>query len=122
MKNLTPEMMEKAKMAASAEELLTMAKVNGFELTREEAAAYFSQLHPVSGELSDDDLDNVSGGGCGSGSGAGNLGLGCDKWVCASCGGTVKAEGACSNCHVVASCVRCKHVVLDPDGSYFCNQ
>jgi predicted ribosomally synthesized peptide with nif11-like leader len=66
MKNLTPEMIEKAKAAKSAEELLEIAKANGVEMTAEEAATYFAQLNPKSGELDDDDLDNVAGGGCGS--------------------------------------------------------
>ena len=67
MKNLTPEMIEKAKAAKSAEELLALAKANGVEMTADEAATYFAQLNPTSGELSDDDLDNVAGGagGCG---------------------------------------------------------
>ena len=62
MKNLTPEMIEKAKAAKSAEELLALAKENGVEMTVDEAATYFAQLNPTSGELSDDDLDNVAGG------------------------------------------------------------
>ncbi len=39
MKNFTPEMIEKAKTAKSAEGLLELAKKNGVELTEEEAAA-----------------------------------------------------------------------------------
>ena len=62
MKNLTPEMIEKAKAAKSAEELLALAKANGVEMTADEAATYFAQLNPKSGELDDDDLDNVAGG------------------------------------------------------------
>ena len=62
MKNLTPEMIEKAKAAKSAEELLEVAKANGVEMTADEAATYFAQLNPQSGELDDDDLDGVSGG------------------------------------------------------------
>ena len=64
MKNLTPELIEKAKAAGSAEELLALAKENGVEMTAAEAAAYFAQLNPKNGELSDDDLDAVSGGAC----------------------------------------------------------
>ena len=64
MKNFTPEMIEKAKAAKSAEELLELAKANNVEMTADEAATYFAQLNPKSGELSDDDLDNVAGGGC----------------------------------------------------------
>lgn len=65
MTNFTPEMIEKARAAKSAEELLALAKeIGAEEMTEESAKAYFEQLHPASGELSDDELDNVSGGGC----------------------------------------------------------
>ena len=64
MKNLTPEMIEKAKAAKSAEDLLALAKENNVEMTADEAKTYFAQLNPKSGELSDDDLDNVAGGAC----------------------------------------------------------
>ena len=67
MKNFNAEMIEKAKAAKSAEELLELAKANGVEMTADEAATYFAQLNPKSGELDDDDLDAVAGGagGCG---------------------------------------------------------
>ena len=58
-------LLEKAKEANSADELVALANENGVVLTANEAEAYYAQLHPVSGELSDDELDNVSGGGCG---------------------------------------------------------
>lgn len=64
MTNLTPELIAKAKTAKTAEELQALAKENGLEMTAEEAEAYFAQLHPVSGEMNDDELENVSGGGC----------------------------------------------------------
>ena len=62
MKNLTPEMIEKAKTAKSAEELLELAKANGMEMTADEAATYFTQLNPKGNELPYDDLDAVVGG------------------------------------------------------------
>ena len=62
--NFAPEMIEKAKTANSAEELLEMAKENSLEMTLEEATAYWKQLKPAYGELSDDELDNVAGGAC----------------------------------------------------------
>ena len=64
MKNLSKEMIEKAKGAKSAEELLELAKANGVEMTEGEAATYFAQLDTKSFELGDDDLDAVAGGGC----------------------------------------------------------
>ena len=65
MKNFNAEMIEKAKTAKSAEELLALAKENGVEMTVDEAKTYFAQLNPKSGELDDDDLDNVAGGASG---------------------------------------------------------
>lgn len=59
----TVEQTKKAKTAKSVEELLALAKENGMELTEEEAAKYFAEWHKE-GELSDEELDNVSGG-CG---------------------------------------------------------
>ena len=55
----------KAKEAKAPEELLALAKENGMELTEAEARVYLDQLHPRTGELVDDELNNVSGGGCG---------------------------------------------------------
>lgn len=65
MKSFTPEMIEKAKAAKTAEALMALAKENDVEMTEEEAKIYLAQLNPASGELADDELDNVAGGGCG---------------------------------------------------------
>ena len=66
--NFTPEQLTKAKAAKSAEELIALAKENGIELTEEEAAKYFADLHKE-GELADEELENVSGGSfCSNGS------------------------------------------------------
>ena len=62
MKNLTPELIAKAKAAKSAEELLALAKENNVELTEEEAKTYFEQLN-ANGAVSDDELGAVAGGG-----------------------------------------------------------
>ena len=61
MKNLTSELIAKAKAAKSAEELLALAKANNVELTEEEAKTYFEQLN-ANGAVSDDELDGVAGG------------------------------------------------------------
>ena len=50
---MSKELVTKAKEAKNPEELMALAKENGVELTEESA-----------GELSDSELDNVSGGGC----------------------------------------------------------
>ncbi len=60
---MTNEMIAKAKECKSAEELLALAKENGYELTAEEAKAKFSEIHSE-GEISDDELDGAAGGAC----------------------------------------------------------
>ena len=60
---ISKELLEKAKTAKSAEELLAMSKAEGFELPEGEAKTVFSKLNKT-GELSDEELDNVAGG-CG---------------------------------------------------------
>ena len=61
--NISKELIEKAIQAKTAEELLEMAKAQHIELTVEQAAKAFAELNKT-GELSDEELDNVSGG-CG---------------------------------------------------------
>ena len=63
---MTKELMEKAKAAKTAEELMDLAKAQGVEMGKEEAEAAFAQLHKT-GKLADEELDNVSGGGCAKG-------------------------------------------------------
>lgn len=58
------EMIEKANAARSAEELQGIAGQFGLELNEEQAKICFDRLHGSSGELSDEELENVSGGGC----------------------------------------------------------
>ncbi len=86
MTNFTPEMIEKAKAAKTAEEILALAKENNMEMTEEEAKAYFEQFHK-SGELSDDELDNVAGGGCHASDGRliTTIGNNCSHWHCKKC-------------------------------------
>lgn len=54
---------EKAKNCKSVEEIISLAKENGVDLTIEQAESYFNSIHK-SCELSDEELDNVTGGGC----------------------------------------------------------
>ena len=61
--NISKELIEKAKTAKSAEELLEMAKAENIELTEEQAVKALAQLNR-NGELSDEELDNAAGGGC----------------------------------------------------------
>lgn len=56
------ELIAKAKKTATVEELLALAKEKHMGLSEEDAKMYFELLHPKTGELSDDELDNVAGG------------------------------------------------------------
>ena len=59
---LTKEMLEKAMQCKNAEELTALAKIGGYELTKEEADTYLAELSDV--ELDDKALKKVAGGAC----------------------------------------------------------
>ena len=63
-KKFDEDLIAKAKQANSVEELMALAKENGYPVDEKEAEFYFGKIHKT-GELSDDELDNVAGGGCG---------------------------------------------------------
>lgn len=63
MLEINEEIIAKAKQVKSVEELIALAKEHDFELTQEEAGEYFEALNQRTGELSDEELDNVAGGG-----------------------------------------------------------
>ena len=54
------DIFEKLKEAKSAEELVEIAKANGAEIAAENAQKLFSQIS--GGELSDEELEEISGG------------------------------------------------------------
>ena len=62
MTKITKEMVDKALECETAEELMALAKAEGFELTKEEAEAYMAEMDNM--ELDEDALDNVAGGMC----------------------------------------------------------
>ena len=57
---LTKEMIEKAMECETADELVALAKAEGFTLTKEEAEAYLAELENM--ELDKETLDKVAGG------------------------------------------------------------
>ena len=59
---ITKEMLEKAAKCKTADELIALAKTEGFKLTKNEAEAYLDELQNV--ELDEKALDKVAGGGC----------------------------------------------------------
>lgn len=58
------KMIEKAKEAKSAAELAKMAHEQGIMLSDSDAERYYAQFHQEEKELSNDELNNVSGGSC----------------------------------------------------------
>ena len=111
MQNFNAEMIEKAKVAKSAEELLDLAKENNVEMTADEAATCFAQLGPKSGELNDDDLDNVAGGACASTEQARDAQDAVSSMPCPRCGAVGEwallhkfkdnTDFYCANCKVI---------------------
>ncbi len=61
-KELTKERIMKAMKCKNAEELMALAKTEGFDITKDEAEAYMAELADV--ELDSEKLKNVAGGGC----------------------------------------------------------
>lgn len=107
-KGYTREMMEKARTAKSAEDLLSFAEEYDYPLTEEEAKAYFEQISK-GGELSDSELENVAGGGCGYKAPVTELDW-CEQFICVDCGHN---RFSCT-CSGVAlghlHCGKCKYV------------
>ena len=61
-KELTKEMLAKAMQCKSADELIALAKTGGYEMTKEEAEAYMTELSDF--ELDGIALKNIAGGKC----------------------------------------------------------
>ena len=59
-KEITKEMIRKAMQCKDADELMALAKANGFDITKEEAEAYMTEMADV--ELDGDVLKSVAGG------------------------------------------------------------
>ena len=117
MKNLTNEIIEKAKAAKSAEELYEIAKANGVEMTTDEANTYFAQLNSKSGELDDNDLDSVAGGGCGDSNNGPDVNRGdmvriTSGETCSKCG---------TNIGTVAQGKATKYIKCKPCSQKICN-
>lgn len=122
------ELVVKAKNAASVEEILQLAKENEVEITPECAQAYFAHLHRT-GALNDEELDNVSGGGCHH---EGKLVVSalnyCDDWICERCGkhqhNTIHGhrcdrETSQEKSNIFACCSSCKYCIYE-DGLWLC--
>lgn len=121
---LSEELIAKAKGTKTPEELAALAKESSIDLTEEKAKAYFEQLHPKTGELSDDELDNVAGG-CHNG---GRLVVSamnyCDEWRCKDDGSMSYLNVLfveCNTCHRQAFCYSCSYCTYEK-GLWLCNR
>jgi predicted ribosomally synthesized peptide with nif11-like leader len=59
---ITIEQIKKAMQCKTADELIALAKTNGYDITKEEAEAYLAELADV--ELDGKELKSVGGGSC----------------------------------------------------------
>ena len=59
-KKITKEQLEKALECKTAEELMALAKTEGYDITKEQAEAYLAEM--ANYELDRKDLDKVAGG------------------------------------------------------------
>ena len=121
---LNNEILAKAKAAKTPEELIEIARVNDVEMTEEGAKAYFDLLHPKTGEISDDELDEVAGGACYRGDGrmvttVANL---CREWRCKKDGNRMESDHRpiCCKCGKTAICNSCKFCTYEK-GLWLCN-
>ena len=57
---ISKEMLAKAMQCKTVDELIALAKANGFDITKEEAEAYFAEVSDM--ELDSEKLKNIAGG------------------------------------------------------------
>ena len=103
---MNKELVTKAKEAKNTAELIALGKENGIDLTEENAQTLYDYLHPKTGELSDEELDNVAGGGCYADDG--NLKTTCG-YKCKHYDEGGRTDG------VKGTCYRCRYWGNDPN-------
>lgn len=125
------EMIMEGKEANTVEELKEMAVKENWNISDEEANAYFEELQKYktqsTGELSDDELDDVSGGGCYKGKRLVVTTMhSCMEWSC-KCGnpsnmtpGELVNLGRCPKCRRGKTCGNCKYCSYEK-GLWLCN-
>ena len=129
-KTMADETLKKAYVeAASENKLAEFLKTNGCEATEEELKAFMDSKMNKKGELSDDELDSVAGGGkCGTiyknKRPVITVGNTCDLWRCEKChqpkldlGGI--GYGYCAPCKNVGACTNCEYSHAE-DGLLLC--
>lgn len=127
---ITEEMIQKAKQTKSMEEFRDLVKENGLEFTEEDILDYYEQLHKATGEMSDDDLENVAGGGCHKKDGRLIVTIKnyCNYWACECCGKPDWGLDYCKHLLTIvpgykpmkAHCDTCKYMSYEK-GLWLCN-
>ena len=126
------DMIAKGAQAQSAQELKELAAKEDWQMSDEEAASYFEELKELTsekktGELNDDELDNVSGGGCYKGKRLVVTTMhSCMEWSC-KCGNPSNMTPAelvnlarCPKCRRGKTCGNCKYCSYEK-GLWLCN-
>ena len=127
---ITSEMLEKAKTVEPVEEFIRLATEKEVEVTEEQIRRFYAMNHN-SGELADDELNNVAGGWCyNDGRPVITVGEQHDCFVCAECGDTIEDShydmyGYMHMCHyknrnIVNNCGNCKYCIYEK-GLWLCN-
>ena len=121
---LNNEILAKAKTAKTPEELVELARENDVEMTEESAKAYVDLLHPKTGEMSDDELDDVAGGACYRDDGrmVTTVAHLCREWRCKKDGSRMESDNRpiCCKCGKKAMCNSCKFCTYEK-GLWLCN-
>ncbi len=121
---MNEKLIEKAKKAASAEEILEIAKENDIYMVKQEAEMIYKQLH-TNAEVSDEELESVAGGCTGSG-GKTIVTSGCKCFngkyerisgITLKDGGMIR--GLWETCTADGCCGRCEHLVIK-NGMGYC--
>ena len=109
---MNQELIEKARQAECPEDIMKIAKENDIYMVKEEAENIYKQLH-TSGELADNELEDVAGGGCKGAGGKTIVTSGCKCFTGKfESVGNVKDPGAWYTFSIEGTCGRCKHLQL----------
>ncbi len=120
------DLLKKVQQAESVEELFSFAKENHLEVSEEEIKAYYNRFHKT-GEMTDNELDDVSGGSCYKADGrlVVSFGFKCDYFRCNICKwdnsdgkfplpyivGTFSKH--CTKCGATVKCKNCIYMVYE---------
>ena len=129
---ITSEMLENAKKIENLEELVALAKEKEIDATEERIKEFYETNHK-SGELNDDELDNVAGGWCyNGGRPIITVGEQHDCFVCKWCANKNKEDlrsyvGTVHSCsarnrylETVNNCDNCRYCIYE-DGLWLCD-